>query len=160
MADIQVLNVWPMPRQSKLIDSTDMTEKKAGQVLDASSGSHLRRSRLVILEMIPIGEIGLLLKSLTSIANVGVHCAKVGLEFGSLVAKGVNLSVPSGAQLVEAQVGFGKVFFYAQNGAWKKVTVKEAGQVLGAGVAVHGFFLAGEIVERESLVWVQNRCAD
>ncbi|KAJ3009950.1 UNVERIFIED_CONTAM: hypothetical protein HDU68_002407 [Siphonaria sp. JEL0065] len=89
---------------------------------------------------------------LTSIANVGVHYAKVGLEFGSLVAKGANLSVPSGAQIAEAQVGFGKFFAHAQNGAWKKVTVKEAGQVLGAGVTVYGFFLAGEIVGRGSLV--------
>ncbi|KAI9332075.1 hypothetical protein BDR26DRAFT_869604 [Obelidium mucronatum] len=90
--------------------------------------------------------------SLTTLAQAGVHYSKVALEFGSLVAKGANVSVPSGAQIAEAQTGFGKLFALGQNAAWKKATVREAGQLLGAGVTVYGFFLAGEMLGRGSLV--------
>ncbi|KAJ3291025.1 hypothetical protein BCR33DRAFT_719038 [Rhizoclosmatium globosum] len=89
---------------------------------------------------------------LNSLVNVGIHYGKVAIEFGSLVAKNGNVGLPSGAAIAEAQTGFGKLFATAQNGAWKKVTVREAGQVVGAGVTVYGFFLVGEMIGRGSLV--------
>ncbi|KAI8615888.1 hypothetical protein BC830DRAFT_1120467 [Chytriomyces sp. MP71] len=87
-----------------------------------------------------------------SAVKVGTHYAKVGIEFGRLVGAGAKISVPSPAQLAEAQIGYGKFFAHFQNGAWKKVTVREAGHVLGAGATIYGFFLAGEMVGRGSLV--------
>ncbi|KAJ3406355.1 hypothetical protein CcCBS67573_g01053 [Chytriomyces confervae] len=88
----------------------------------------------------------------TSAARVGLHYARVGAEFGRLVGAGAKVTLPSPGQLAEAQVGYGKFIATFQNGAWKKVTVREAGQVFGAGVTVYGFFLVGEMIGRGNLV--------
>ncbi|TPX69724.1 hypothetical protein CcCBS67573_g06764 [Chytriomyces confervae] len=88
----------------------------------------------------------------TSAAKIGIHYARVGAEFGRLVGAGAKVTLPSPGQLAEAQVGYGKFFATFQNGAWKKVTVREAGQVFGAGVTIYGFFLVGEMVGRGNLV--------
>ncbi|KAJ3066903.1 hypothetical protein HDU98_009847 [Podochytrium sp. JEL0797] len=88
----------------------------------------------------------------TKAMSFGAHSLNVATSFVGLVAKGANVSIPSAAQIAEANAGFGNMFAYAQKGAWKNLTVKQAGQVAAGGFTVYGFFLVGEMVGRASLV--------
>jgi hypothetical protein len=41
------------------------------------------------------------------------------------------------------------------NGAWRKVTVSQAGELAGAGVKILGFFVVGEMVGKGSIIGYQ-----
>ncbi|KAJ3383921.1 hypothetical protein HDU84_003280 [Entophlyctis sp. JEL0112] len=98
------------------------------------------------------GSVWTSMRTLASLVSVATHYGRVSLEFARLVGKGANFSVPTAQQFAEAQTGFGQIFATTQNGAWKKITVKEAAQFVGSGITVGGFFLVGEMVGRGSVV--------
>nr|KAJ3421603.1 hypothetical protein HK105_002974 [Polyrhizophydium stewartii] len=79
-----------------------------------------------------------------------MYYGRVGLSFVTQVAS--HQRVGAFPNLAEAQDGIAKFFLALQNGAWKKVTVRQVGQLTAEGVKVYGFFLVGEMVGRGSIV--------
>ncbi|KAJ3330078.1 hypothetical protein HDU76_006472 [Blyttiomyces sp. JEL0837] len=92
---------------------------------------------------------------LAGITEPLMYYGRVAVEFGRLVAHHGKITLPNPGQLAEAQQGFTNFFTAFQNGAWKKVTVSEAGSLAAAGVTVYGFFLVGEMIGRGSVIGYQ-----
>ncbi|KAJ3116484.1 hypothetical protein HDU96_009569 [Phlyctochytrium bullatum] len=89
---------------------------------------------------------------LTALANPLIYYGRVAVEFGRQVAVHQKITIPTPAQLGEAQLGIANFFAAFQNGAWKKVTLKQAGSLAASGVTIYGFFLAGEMIGRGSVI--------
>ena len=60
--------------------------------------------------------------------------------------------IVSPGSFAEAQAGIGRFFTAFQTGAWKKVTIREAGYLAGQVGTIAGFFFVGEMIGRQSIV--------
>ncbi|KAI8847407.1 hypothetical protein BC829DRAFT_396525 [Chytridium lagenaria] len=56
-----------------------------------------------------------------------IYYGRVALEFGRQVAVHGKITIPNPAQIGEAQLGIANFISAFQNGAWKKVTLRQAG---------------------------------
>ncbi|KAJ3219903.1 hypothetical protein HDU67_008432 [Dinochytrium kinnereticum] len=89
---------------------------------------------------------------LTALATPLVYYGKVAFEFGRQVAVHQKITIPTPASIGEAQLGIANFISGFQNGAWKKVTLRQAGSLVGSGVTIYGFFLVGEMIGRGSVI--------
>ncbi|KAI9337681.1 mitochondrial ATP synthase g subunit-domain-containing protein [Zopfochytrium polystomum] len=89
---------------------------------------------------------------ITAITEPVIYYTKVSAEFAKLVFTHGKVTIPNPAHMAEAQLGFSNFYTAFTNGAWKKVTVAQAGQLAAAGVTVYGFFLVGEMIGRGSII--------
>ncbi|KAJ3189770.1 hypothetical protein HDU85_000054 [Gaertneriomyces sp. JEL0708] len=81
-----------------------------------------------------------------------IYYSRVGLAFLRTVAKQQKLAIPD---VGSGMVGLTNFYQAFRNGAWKKVTLAQAGQLTLEGVKVGGFFLAGEMIGRGSVIGYQ-----
>lgn len=88
----------------------------------------------------------------TGIAEPLMYYGKVSLEFLTKVASHQKLGPPTPAELGPAQAGIGNFISSFQTGAWRKVTIGQAGELLARGVEIAGFFYVGEMIGRGSLI--------
>ncbi|KAJ3300073.1 hypothetical protein HK104_004795 [Borealophlyctis nickersoniae] len=93
-----------------------------------------------------------LVQKLTGFAEPIIYYSRVGFEFARSVATHQKLAVPDVASATQGLTNFYQTF---TNGAWKKVTVRQAGQILGEGVKIGGFFLVGEMIGKGSVIGYQ-----
>ncbi|KAJ3109857.1 hypothetical protein HDU97_000087 [Phlyctochytrium planicorne] len=89
---------------------------------------------------------------LTGLAQPLIYYGRVALEFGRQVAAHQKITLPTPAQFGEAQLGIANFIAAFQNGAWKKVTLSQVGTLAAQGVTIYGFFLAGEMIGRGSVI--------
>ncbi|KAJ3048743.1 hypothetical protein HK102_012641, partial [Quaeritorhiza haematococci] len=84
------------------------------------------------------------------VAEPIIFYARVGGEFVRQVASHQKITAPG--SLGDASQGLTSFINALQNGSWRKVTVSQASTLAGHGVTILGFFLAGEMVGRWSIV--------
>lgn len=72
-----------------------------------------------------------------------IYYARVGAEFLKTVAVNQKIGIPDVGKGIA-----GLNYFYAalRNGEWKKVTLRQAGQLTTEGIKVGGFLLVGEMI--------------
>ncbi|KAJ3196158.1 hypothetical protein HK101_009898 [Irineochytrium annulatum] len=81
-----------------------------------------------------------------------MYYGRVAVEFGRQVAVHQKVTLPGPAQFADAQTGIAQIISSFQNGAWKKVTLSQAGSMVAQGITIYGFFLVGEMVGRGSII--------
>ncbi|KAJ3043318.1 hypothetical protein HDV00_005321 [Rhizophlyctis rosea] len=78
-----------------------------------------------------------------------IYYTRVTLEFARQVAVNSKLGIPDfGA----ATGGISNFYNAFKTGAWRKVTLRQAGEVAGEGVKITGFFIVGEMIGRGSII--------
>ncbi|KAI8898682.1 hypothetical protein BC833DRAFT_588835 [Globomyces pollinis-pini] len=78
------------------------------------------------------------------------YYARVSISFLGQVAK--NSKITTLPDVGQATQGISSFIAGFSSGAWRKVTVSQAVEFLGEGVKIGGFFLAGEMIGRGSIV--------
>ncbi|KAJ3176445.1 hypothetical protein HDU87_005314 [Geranomyces variabilis] len=86
-----------------------------------------------------------------------IYYARVGLQFVRAVGVHQKVALPSIDGGISGISNFAAAF---RNGAWKKVTLRQTGQLAIEGVKVSGFFLVGEMIGRGSVIGYQIPGAD
>ncbi|KAJ3023619.1 hypothetical protein HKX48_002168 [Thoreauomyces humboldtii] len=93
-----------------------------------------------------------LVNKATAFAEPFIYYTRVGLEFFRSVAVHQKIAIPAVDNGINGITGFYSAF---RNGAWKKVTLRQTGQLAIEGVKISGFFLAGEMLGRGSVIGYQ-----
>ena len=89
----------------------------------------------------------------TKITSPIIFYSRVGASFLKQTADASQLlKFPDPAQGISGITGF---LNGITSGAWRKTTIKEAGQFLAEGVKIGGFFLVGEMIGRGSVIGYQ-----
>jgi hypothetical protein len=89
----------------------------------------------------------------TKLANPVIFYTRVGASFLKQTADASHLlKFPDPAQGITGITGF---LNGLTSGAWRKTTLKEAGQYLQEVVKIGGFFLVGEMIGRGSVIGYQ-----
>ena len=84
----------------------------------------------------------------TAVAKPVVFYSRVAFELVRKVGSYQKLLAPG--SFAEAQAGIGRFFTSFQTGAWKKVTLLEAGYLAGQIGTIGGFFFLGEMIGRRN----------
>ncbi|TPX62831.1 hypothetical protein PhCBS80983_g00181 [Powellomyces hirtus] len=93
----------------------------------------------------------------TAFVEPFIYYGRVGLEFLRSVAVHQKIAIPSIDNGISGLTNF---YGALKSGAWKKVTLAQVGQLTVEGVKVGGFFLAGEMIGRGSVIGYQIHGAD
>ncbi|KNC98214.1 uncharacterized protein SPPG_06614 [Spizellomyces punctatus DAOM BR117] len=89
---------------------------------------------------------------LTGFAEPIIYYSRVGLEFLRSVAVHQKLAIPNVENGMSGLTNFYSAF---KNGAWKKVTLRQTGQLAAEGIKISGFFLVGEMIGKGSVIGYQ-----
>ncbi|KAJ3325962.1 hypothetical protein HDV06_002347 [Boothiomyces sp. JEL0866] len=88
--------------------------------------------------------------ALQKATNFLVYNSKIALSFTNKVFSSAKLTgIPD---INAATQGYSSFVNGITSGAWRKVTIGQAGELVGAGVTIGGFFLAGEMLGRWSII--------
>ncbi|KAI8826071.1 uncharacterized protein EV422DRAFT_563880 [Fimicolochytrium jonesii] len=93
----------------------------------------------------------------TAFAEPIIYYSRVSLEFLRSVAHHQKVAIPS---IDNGIVGLSNFYGAFKTGAWKKVTLRDVGQLSLEGIKIGGFFLVGEMIGRGSVIGYQIHGAD
>ena len=85
----------------------------------------------------------------TGIAEPLIYYSRVGFQFVRQVGTHAKVGVPDFGAATQGISNFTSAF---KNGEWKKVTVRQVGQLAAEGVVISGFFLVGEMIGKGSII--------
>ncbi|KAJ3049432.1 hypothetical protein HK097_009573 [Rhizophlyctis rosea] len=86
------------------------------------------------------------------IAQPLIYYSQVAFHFARQVGTHAKVGVPDFGAATQGISNFTSAF---KNGAWKKVTVRQVGQLAAEGVVISGFFLVGEMIGKGSIIGYQ-----